>query len=259
MATMLTVDSARRDEILTDALRRGARVVLTVRRDDGWKTLNSSFVPAPPGAGAITVLAPRFDGPPLELGETVGASFRRGHKKCLFATVVKSPETGTNGRVDRDVVCLRWPDHLQELQRRVYQRVPPPPGQVIPVEFWIGHVEDSAAARPEATPYWSGQIENLSVGGARVWSRSEVRFTEGVPVACWFALSRRAEPLLLNAVFRHCERRGGGFSAGFQFVGLETRTEGPVILAQLAKTVTDFQRATSRHRSRLRPVRTRIG
>lgn len=255
MTRVLTVDPSRRDEILLEAVQRGTRVVLTIRRGDGWTTRSASFVPAPEGIETFGVLVPSLQEAPLELGETVGASFRRGHKKCLFATVVESVEAGATARDGETIVLLRWPDHLQELQRRVYQRAAPPPGRVIPVEFWTGHVDDDAAQPPAAEPCWSGQIENLSVGGTRVWSRSEVKFVEGAPVVGALALSRRAESLRLNAVFRHCDRRGDGFSAGFQFVGLETRTDGPVILAQLAKTVIDFQRATSRHRSRFSPVR----
>jgi hypothetical protein len=93
-------------------------------------------------------------------------------------------------------------------------------------------------------------LEDLSVGGIRVLSDQDPLLADCAAVVCCFAVGQGKTPFALNAIFRHREDRDHGYSLGFQFVGLESRNDGPDVLTNLARIVTNFQRAAGRNRHR---------
>lgn len=239
MSDLLTAEDVRRDQILREAVDNATKVVLTCRGSDGWQTIKTAF--------AIGVREDRclrlthVEGPPLESGQRVGVAFRRGHRKYVFSAAVEG--TDPDG-----TLVLRRPAIIQQMQRRVYQRACPPPGRPISVTIWAGHVEDDAEHAPTGSPLLQGEVEDLSVGGIRVRASSCPVLPEGTAVACSLCLTSRGTPALVNALYRHGERKNECFSIGFQFIGLETRADGTEVLSLLARTVTNFQRAAARRR-----------
>ncbi len=250
MSSMLTVEDSRLDEIVTAAIRNATKVVLTCRRRNGWEALKGAFVTDPTSARRVLVTSqdtgPLEADPAFEPGQRIGVSFRRGHRKCIFTTVVESPPHHAS-----NVIALRWPETLQQMQRRVYHRASPPPGHAIGVDIRAGHLDDDPD-QPAGPPIVSGTLEDLSVGGIRVLCNQDPVLVDAMPVVCSFNVAGGRRAFALNAVFRHAESRGVHHSLGFQFIGLESRTDGPDTLAQLARTVTNFQRAESRRRYRHR-------
>ena len=254
MERMLYVDHERKNEIIANAIRRQSPCVITCRTAGGWQTHKAKFVSASSATGRLFVEVPRGDGPaekPLFLpGERLGVSFRRGHKKSMFATAVVGPGPAASGASEGDLECveLAWPDTLQELQRRVYFRALPP-GRKIHVRFWPGGVAARAKTDGNGPGLFHGMLHDLSAGGMRVLTTgiSPETFTVGDTLGCSFTPKPRGDTLVLDATFRHFQRAEDGMvSLGFQFVGLETTERGRNLLVKLARVVTDYQRGRGR-------------
>jgi hypothetical protein len=162
----------------------------------------------------------------------------------MFGTHVVSPND-ESGRV----INLGWPDHLQQLQRRVYERVRPMRDTVISVRFW--REDQATASSVEARDVRHGQMEDLSVGGMRVKAANPAAIEDGQTYRCVFAPKPGKPSFVLDALIRHHEDADQGrASIGFQFIGLEATPEGRRTLERLARTVTQLQRARSRSRRR---------
>jgi c-di-GMP-binding flagellar brake protein YcgR len=171
-------------------------------------------------------------------------TFRTGHKKCVFGTVVEPGD----GHTTESVVTLRWPDHLQQIQRRLFERAQPPQGTVIPVRLW--REGSSAGPREEVRSIRHGQLEDLSAGGMRVKAHDASEFHAGRTYRCVFTPRAGGPSIVVDAFARHRQAADQGrASIGFQFVGLEATPEGRRVLARIARTVSQFQRARSRSRS----------
>lgn len=247
MSTVQMIGCQQRDEILADSILRRRQLVLTHNTARGWRAYKSQFVSGSARTHTILVKTPvprdeaRIARP--EPGDALGVTFRLGHKKCMFGSVLESvPE-----RTPQDVVALRWPDHLQQLQRRAYERAQPPRGSVVPVRFWR---EEGPTPTPiEARSVRYGQLEDLSAGGIRVKVPDPHEFEIGATYRCVFAPRSGKPAFVLDALARHREAGDQGrTSIGFQFVGLETTPEGRRLLERLARTVTQFQRVRSHRR-----------
>lgn len=234
------------DQILNDSISQQRRLVLTHNSPLGWRTFPSRFLSGSASLQALQVAAPiscNSSAPLPAPGETLGVTFRLGHKKCMFGTTVKSVhQDGGEGEV-----TLCWPDHLQQLQRRLYERAKPPKDAVIAVRFWCEAVASGTAA--EARCVRHGQLEDISAGGIRIKVAHPNEIELGATYRCAFAPRPGKSSLVLDALVRHREAADyGRTSIGFQFVGLETTVEGRQLLDRLARTVSQFQRARSRTR-----------
>jgi hypothetical protein len=239
------LDKARCDQIIAEAAAKQTPLVLTRRGPSGWVVAKSRFrgvcqpeqhllIECPPGAGSHAWPKPAA-------GELLGVAFRRGHKKCLFSTVVVDGNALV-GEATPGIVA-RWPSELQELQRRVYQRACPPPGRRMKVGI------RPVGTTPDQPPALTGVVEDLSAGGMRLRYEGEPDLDIEQGVHLDFALGRRTAEVRVDATLRHCQAADeGSWSLGFQFAGMEATREGQELLARIARTVTDFQRAAVRRR-----------
>lgn len=240
----LYVERQRRDQILGGACDRRLPVLLTRYGGSGWMAYRSRFTACCLDAGSIYIERPRGEESggtaDLSVGEQIGISFRRGRTKCLFTTVI----TGCEPMVDSstpnvDTITLRWPEELQEMQRRLYERVNPPQGQAIDASYW--HTTANPGQPADAQ---HGVLENLSAGGLSILVDHLPALNIGDVVGCAFRPRAGTEPLEFEARLRHIGRPGGRrWSLGFQFLGLESSTEGQCRLAQLATLVSWFRRS----------------
>ena len=247
MNSALAVVREQRDQILEDSIERQRLLVITHHSLQGWRAFKSQFVSGSSVSRVILVRTPlpregAVTTPP-EPGDTLGVTFRLGHKKCMFETRLEE----VPGQTEEDVVALRWPDQLQQLQRRAYERAEPPKGVVVPVRLW--REEASPATPVEARSVRYGQLEDLSAGGMRVKVADPREFHVGATFRCAFAPRPGKPALVVDALIRHREAgEQGRTSIGFQFIGLETTPEGRRVLERLARTVSHFQRTRSRNR-----------
>ncbi|MBI4719583.1 MAG: PilZ domain-containing protein [Planctomycetes bacterium] len=243
MSTAQQIGCEQREQIIAHAIAKKLHVVLTHRQGSGWRTFPSQFTAASPQQSLVAAVVLSGETVP-ELprsGETLGATFRMGHKKCMFSCTVR--EVHHDGQGLR--FTLAWPDHMQQLQRRVFERVAPPPGAVIAVRFW--HARQATTESEGGRQVRHGQLEDLSAGGMRIKVAEAVDLEPGDTYECVFAPRSGAPALVLEAVLRHREAaERGRASLGFHFIGLETTAEGRRLLDRLARTVSQFQRAQPR-------------
>jgi c-di-GMP-binding flagellar brake protein YcgR len=242
------VPRQRRDEILTQAAAQSAPVVVTIRAQECWRTYKSRMLAAEVGRWLL-IERPTpgsSSGPPeIAPGEELGITFRRGHRKCMFsAQVLQAAQAGTpSGPVA--ALAVGWPEWMQEFQRRVYQRVTPPPDGPIEVHLWPGGVE----WRPSAAHggVCVGRVTDLSVGGMAVTMAGTCALRMDDALGCAFAPRPEDEPFVFDATLRHVGRDAESNAVlGVQFVGLETSTYGRLAIARLARIVTAFHRAQAR-------------
>ncbi len=255
-------------QILENSIDRRDRLVLTHNSPQGWRTFSSQFLGRGPSSDdrldsrshqqviLVKTPVPR-EGCSSQLpepGDTVGVTFRFGHKKCMFSAILESIQgDGYSG-----MTALRWPDQLQQLKRRAYERARPPKDVIIAVRFWregfaggqaASGTDASSGRTMEGRTVYHGQLEDLSAGGMRVRVANPDHIQLGVAYRFVLAPRPGKPALILDALARHREAaEHGRASAGFQFVGMETTPQGRQTLDRLVRLVHQFQRARSQSR-----------
>lgn len=250
MRAAQTVVKAKLGEILQQCVETRRHVVLTHHNPGGWRTYKSKFVACDATARTLKVEVIMPSDEPNDLapkpGDTLGVTFRAGHKKCMFATSVLSREYHEGDAL----FSMEWPDHLQQLQRRAYERAEPPMNVVVAVRFW--REQGAQEMSLEARNVRHGQLEDMSAGGMRVKVVDAGDIELGATYRCAFTPRPGKPGIVIDAVVRHREALNHGRSSiGFQFVGAETTPEGRRVLDRLARAVGQFQRARSRERSKV--------
>ncbi len=244
MSTTQTIAPQRQDQILEDSVRQERPLVLTHNSPDGWRTFKGVFVEL---AGGAPTLSLRVDlrehqSPTLlpTIGSTLGITFRLGHKKCMFNTVLLN----TQRRAEEAIWTVRKPEHLQQLQRRAYERAVPPKGAIIAVRFWQEIPGQDSSVDGRSVRH--GQLEDISAGGMRIKVADPKEIELDRTYKCVFTPRPGKPALVLDAVLRHREAADSGrASLGFQFVGMETTADGLRLLDRLVRVVNHFHRAHS--------------
>lgn len=260
---ILTLQEA--SEIIDQAVRESALVVLTVQQEGDWSTFKSRFLERDPHRKFIVLDYQEFPGRPVVPvfpGQFVGLSFRYKSRKVMFATVVEA-----RGRFLIDhhnsiaAIRYRWPDSMTELQRRAYYRTPIPPGTSVAVDLWPGGLtkRDAAGNKLEVV---HGQAADLSCGGAfvRVHSGGRPDWKVNQTLGVEMHLPDGRPPVLLDAYYRGARQEAAGsMGIAVQFVGLELSVDGRVLLQRLAHCVQKFHRMVLPNElsSRDRPFRSR--
>lgn len=232
----------RRDRIIEDSIRDHRPGVLTRQADCGWQTYRTQFISGSRPSGAVVLKIDPSNEQSVDRlpnpGESLGVTFRAGHMKCMFSSILENVHPGSDG----SLLTLKWPDEVQRLQRRVYERVQPPPGMVVAVRFWRFDALSASPGGDRAARY--GQLEDISAGGIRVQTTDAGTLDTGCIYRCAFSPRPQAPSLVIDARLRHHEHADRGrVSLGFQFVGLETTSDGRKVLNRLVKVIGQFQRA----------------
>lgn len=247
MTTFLVHNDEQRLNILCSSVERRLRLVVTYRLDGCWRSCKGQFQSPLERGKTFTALMEMGDSRSAapKPGDTVGVSFRVGHKKCMFSTTLRTVKSISG----EQHFTFAWPTQLQQLQRRAYERALPPPGNVVAVRFW--RADSGTAADQRDVKH--GQLEDLSAGGMRIKVAPLIDVEMDIAYQCVFAPRAGAPPILVEATLRHREAGDQGrVSLGFQFIGLETTAEGQRLLDRLARIVSQFQRSQPRHSPRQR-------
>ena len=236
------------DRVLDESAQHERFAVLTHYGPDGWRLLKGRFAQTE-GEDAVVHLAipwPNGNRRTLlpEPGESIGCTFRVGHKKCMFESTVDQTERLSEAAS----VVLRRPSQIQQLQRRVFERSMPPAGHIIAVRFWR---EDAGRANDSGLrDIRHGQLQDLSAGGLRIKVSRPQDIEDGAVYRCTFTAKHGKPPFLVDAILRHREAiEDGRASLGFQHIGLEATADGHRTLDRLARLVSHFQRAAQRRRN----------
>ncbi|GJM24266.1 MAG: hypothetical protein DHS20C16_06810 [Phycisphaerae bacterium] len=256
MKPLLPVDEQKKNDILAHAASRNQFCVVTNRSEGSWGSVKTKFIEAvdSPDRMFIEAVDAGSDRALTYLcGELVGVTFRRGHRKCLFSTIV----LGTTSVEQEDgqlvnVVELEWPSALHELQRRAYQRAVPV-GRHVSVRFWEGGVSNRREAEHQGGGILNGTLVDLSAGGMRILSMDVApdTFEEGDVIGFSFRPTSRGETIVIEGVYRHFQMTSDGLaSIGIQFIGLECSDHGRDLLATLAGVVSEYHRELGRRKKR---------
>lgn len=251
MSSTTSIAKQQPEQYLTDSIHKERMVVITVNGPDGWTSFKSKFLPTSQEGESVAVEIMPNDRCEIEFcaapGQELGVTFRVGHKKCMFGTVVESVRR--NG--DNMVVVFRWPESILPLRRRVFERATVPDGVVVAVRFWRDDAASTSGA--DARTVRHGQLEDISAGGMRVRVAGPGDIEVGAVYRCAFTPKQGKPAILVEARVRHREAiEHGRASIGFQYVGLEVTAEGRRALERLTRTVSQYQRAHSQGRSRNR-------
>lgn len=241
MSTTQTIGRERHDQILEDAVRHEQQLVLTHGGNDGWRTFKAAFVSGSTPPQGILVRVSGAEGSLPVPGDTLGGTFRVGHKKCMFSTVLLSVQSKT----EEALWTIRRPEQIQQLQRRAYERAAPPKGTVVAVRFWREVAGGDTSLDTRNVRH--GQLEDISAGGMRIKVADSKEVQLDRTYRCVFTPRPGKPSLVLDAVLRHREAVDQGrASLGFQFVGMETTPEGLRLLDRLVRIVNHFQRSNAR-------------
>lgn len=245
MSALQAIAEDRRNEIIADSIRGGVHAVLCRQCADGWQAYKGVFDPDSGQTEMVCIKVHEAQGEKEvvlpEPGEPIGVTFRKSHKKCMFVSRVRS----CGRRPDGIVVEIQWPDSLQQLQRRSFQRAAPPRNTVIPVRFW--REKNPHTSSPDDRQVRHGQLEDLSAGGMRIKTGDLADIELGALYRCVFSPRAAASAMMLDALLKHHEvLNQGRASIGFHFIGLEMTPEGQGLLDRLAHVVNQFQRSRAR-------------
>ena len=250
MGALQLISGRNAERIMEHSIRRRLRSMLTCQDPHGWHARPSHFALGSKRAGTVGCVVDFPQGGAESTlpnpSETMGVTFRMGRKKCMFSSVLRSIQHGGDGTL----VTLTWPTHLEQLQRRAYERVASPKDCVVAVRFWLDDLRSAASGERNIR---HGQLEDLSAGGMRISASGLSQVEIGATYNCVFAPQPGAAPLIIDATLRHHETIDEGrASFGFHFIGFETTQEGLRSLGRIAQIVSGYQSAASRagHRAK---------
>jgi c-di-GMP-binding flagellar brake protein YcgR len=180
--------------------------------------------------------------PELVVGQTLGVTFRRAHRKCVFETTVTGRCNYSTGRAD-DVPALRleWPESVFEMQRRLYYRTPVPRDAELPVQV---RVRDEDGDCETDVMVCRGRMGDVSAGGMSVVLKNaeNPRWRPETRVECKFVGASDGPAVELYGHMRYLyEMPEGGVRMGVQFVGLETDGAARSTLDEIIELTKKFQ------------------
>jgi hypothetical protein len=229
--------------------------VLSLKEGATWSVHKSRFLGAVESPRRLFVerpapAAPDAPLPDIPVGGSIGVAFRRGHKKCLFTSVVVGRgEYQLNDQMRVESLTLNWPDVVQELQRRAYYRAAVPRHKQVAAEIWQGGTVNRKKAGTAVWPSYTGRLIDLSAGGLRLVlnANQNPRLNIGEPVGIEFRPDPTGPTFLLNGILRYLgPMPDGTLAMGFQFTGLEATIDGRKVLQQLLRVVNQYQRCELR-------------
>jgi len=241
----IEIAAGRRDELLREAVSRQAPLTLNCRVAEGWTTGKSFLLGYEAGGCELIVAYPSGPSgmqPEIVAGQTIGVSFRRAHRKCVFETRVVGRCNYSVGRVeDVPALQLEWPESIFEMQRRVYYRTPVPRDAELPVQVQLRDDDDGGE---EEVSVCRGRMRDVSAGGLSVVVADEdnPRWRPDTRVACKFMTAASGPAMNLYGHMRYLyEQPEGGVRMGVQFVGLDTDGEARSVLGQIIELTRQFQ------------------
>jgi len=227
-------------ELLAEAVSRRSPASVSCKLADGWASFKSCFLSIEEDSRNIIIEYPApKDLPPPEFtgGESIGISFRRGHRKCVFSTgLLGQCRFPVSTSADIPALKLLWPEQMYELQRRLFYRAPVPAQETVPV--------DIRKIGSEAQLY-RGHMVDLSFGGlSLMFERGQhPRWEADEMVDCAFSLDKEGS-FSLDTRLRYCEQTSPQhMRLGLQFAGLENSTDGRELLDRLLGLCARFQQA----------------
>ena len=254
MANFQELNLTQIDKAVTQAVGKNIPITVSFFNDGSWDVFRSRFLDV--SYSYLTLEAPSTpDGEVAAFSpaDRLGINFKQGHHKHVFdATVVESVvHTGPDGQ-PVEALKVVAPSRMQRIQRRSFQRVDVPAGEIVRVSFWRGgkEVEPVDSAGEGA---WGGAVDNLSAGGFQVACHNYTgpQFEVGDLVGVRLSFGVAEESCFADAQFRHAQIDGEALMLGFQFVGLAHSRHGRAALKLITVKVAELQRLQAKYQRRL--------
>lgn len=232
---------------IADAVLRREPVTVTHRGEDGWHGYKSRLLSALPEGRTVVVepfVSPTGKQPPAP-GEIVEVAVRAGNRKLVFSATRCAPPLEADPRFE----YLTWPQRIQRLNRRAFQRAEVPAGRIIPVRMWC--VAKADEMTPEDRSVIHGELVDISLGGACVDIPDQCRIARDATYRCVMVPSEGTEPLVVEARPRHSgAARPGRRTVGLHFFGIESTPDADTVVQQISHIIADFQAAARRSANR---------
>ncbi len=243
------LNPAQRDEYLLEAISAHVPATVSCQLADGWATLKSRMLGLG-GTGRQIVIEYPMPGantpPEIVEGQNIGVSFRRGHKKYVFNTMVAARCRFAVDGAETEAIRLAHPLIMFELQRRVFFRAPVPAHLSVPIEVWRTTESDPNGTQSKR---WTGKMVDISAGGVSVSLPTEADpdWPADAAVECAFSIEPETPALTISGRLKHVGRtENARVRLGVHFVGLEATAEGRETLGHVLRLIRRLQRATPR-------------
>lgn len=229
--------------LLSQAVQKRTPVTLTNNVDSLWRVYKSHFLSLRGNHLVLSQPIPDEADCHLEpgAGQELAVSFKKGYNKYLFLTkVIKADQYELEPGNSIPVINVYAPDHVEKVQRRVYNRADVPHDNPVTVTFRRSRADSGD------TQSWQGQLSNLSAGGLAVQMKAAdvPKLPDNEQVTMQFIPLPGHDEIQLEARYRHStESTETGLSiVGFQIIGLEVSQQGQAMLRRIARVVGVYQR-----------------
>lgn len=245
MSVPYQLNPRRREEYLQEAVERQVPVVLSIKTSVGWANFKSRFLCVDSKTQQLVIEYPHsHEGPLPEVVscQNVGVSFRRGHKKCMFSTMVTGrSQYPISGGSPVPAINLVAPSQMFELQRRMFYRTPLQEDQRLTVELLpLGGDSGEPVVPLRAT------LVDLSAGGCSLLmpANEAPDWPVNATIACSIMTEDGHPPIQAPCQFRHREAHDEqNVRLGLQFAGLDATPDGRRALQRILDLTCQLQRA----------------
>ena len=234
------------DELMDEAVQERLPVKITQKKGNRWYVYKSNFIA---NQNDLLILAlPMSDMGDIFLksdwGQEISVTFDIGYHKCQFSTrIINQGQHELEPGFTVRTITILAPRQLAKIQRRTFDRVLVPPGEIILVDFCAFRnlrIRSQVIGRK-----WQGILYDLSMRGLGVTVATNelpyLKLDEQFRVS--FVPLPQQEPLLFRVRFRHATEMSetDRFLLGFQIADLEISKNGLEILHRIEGVVNTFQ------------------
>ena len=203
---------------ILDRVTENANICTITQQDGiGFRVMKTTFTPSE----GLFVGLTKPEESNFQAGETLGVSFRIGHKKCLF--------NGSIEQVDNDTIKLTRPDTIHAIKRVLFHRAAMP--YTVTTYLNVG------------SKCYRCRVSDISVGGTMLVTDESTDDIElGMQAQVSMVFNKRQSLNAVDGIVRGVEHRNGEYYVSIQFVGLEFSHENIRRLRTLADKVRDVSR-----------------
>ncbi len=234
-------------DIVVDAAVRNTPAALTCEREESWRNYPSRFLGVrgselwleyPPAQAGL-------DTPDLRVGQLLGVAFKQRHYKYIACSSIADigmfePDEGEKVYGVR----IDWPERMQRLQRRAFNRAIVPADRPAFVSLWEGGVANEPPEPLRANLVYTGQLVDFSAGGFRVrlLDARDGGFQVGDLFGAILTFAGASQHLRVDAEFRHAQTDEFGLTMGMQFAGLTQTARGREVLQHIIRIAAEYHR-----------------
>jgi len=240
---------ARVTQILEMLIEQRVPVIMTFLKGHEWQSARVLFTYLENGRFDVKITPKRKNSSMMfQLNQTVGMSFRygfgSGYDNFIFDTKIVSLVPASGSNLDGDL-SLVWPQQIEMVQRRNYQRVNVPAGLgKIDVLAWrhiFGQDNKQILARKD----YHFDLIDISASGIQIAISADKKpdFQQGQSIGIKFTALPSSTPIMFRAVVKSILSAADGKNIcfGLQTVGLEASPEGRLILQRLCDAVEEYR------------------